>query len=95
MQYASLKLLASRVGVTAIDRKRETVTVKFRPDATIDPAKLARFVSAERGSQFTPDQMLRFTVKAEGARAVLDQLRHVLEQLSELELASTSPSQAG
>jgi len=92
LEYASLKLLASRVGVTAIDRKRETVTLKFRPDATIDPAKLARFVAAERGSQFTPDQMLRLTVKAEGARAVLNQLRHVLEQLTLLELASTSPS---
>jgi transcription-repair coupling factor (superfamily II helicase) len=94
LEYASLKLLASRVGVTAIDRKREIVTMKFRPDATIDPAKLARFVSAERDAQFSPDGMLRFSVKAAGAREILNQLRQVLEQLSEVsELASTSPSQ--
>jgi transcription-repair coupling factor (superfamily II helicase) len=94
LEYASLKLQALRVGVTAIDRKRETVSMKFRPDAAIDPAKLARFVSSEPDSQFTPDQTLRFTMKAEGSRDVLNQLRQVLEQLSEVsELASTSPSQ--
>ena len=89
LEYASLKLLGSRVGVTAIDRKRESVSIKFRPNAAIDPAKLARFVSSERDAQFTPEETLKFAVKAVGAREVLNQLRRVLEQLSEVsELAS-------
>jgi len=94
LEYASLKLLGSRVGVTAIDRKREIVSIKFRANAAIDPAKLARFVSSERDAQFTPDELLRFTVKAVGAREVLHQLRQVIEQLSEFsELAPTSQAQ--
>ena len=89
LEYASLKLLGSRVGVTAIDRKRESVSIKFRSNAAIDPAKLARFVSSEPDAAFTPDETLRFTMKAIGAREVLNQLRRVLEQLSEVsELAS-------
>ena len=82
LEYASLKLLAVRVGVNAIERKRDLVTIKFRSNAVIDPAKLARFVSSQRGSQFTPDGMLKFTLKAVGAREVLDHLRSLLEQLA-------------
>jgi len=33
--------------VTAIERKRDLVTVKFREDAPIDPGKLATFVSSQ------------------------------------------------
>jgi len=82
LDYASLKLLAVRVGVTAIERKREFVTIKFRPNAVIDPAKLARFVSSQRGAQFTPDGMLKFSLKANAAQEVLDHLRTLLEQLA-------------
>jgi len=92
LEYASLKLLALRVGVTGIERKRDLVTVKFRQNAVIDPGKLARFVSSQRGAQFTPDGMLKFSLKAIAAAAVLGQLRTLLEQLAaEIpEAASTS-----
>ena len=42
----SLKLLCMRVGVNAIERKRDFVTFKFRQNAAVDPEQLARFVSA-------------------------------------------------
>ena len=82
LDYASLKLLALRVGVTGIERKRELVTIKFRQNAVIDPGRLARFVSSQRGAQFTPDGMLRFSLKAAAASEVLGQLRNLLEQLA-------------
>jgi len=82
LEYASLKLLAKRVGVTGIERKRELVTIKFRQNAVVDPGKLARFVSSQRGAQFTPDGMLKFTLKALGAVEVLGQLRALLGQLA-------------
>jgi len=88
LDYASLKLLCLRVGVNAIDRKREAVTFKFRQNAAVDPEQLARFVSAQRGAQFTPDGMLRFVVKANAADDVLRALRTVLEQLASEESAS-------
>jgi transcription-repair coupling factor (superfamily II helicase) len=92
LEYAALKLLAVRVGVTQIERKRELVTIKFRQNAVIDPGKLARFVSSQRGAQFTPDGMLKFSLKALVASEVLGHLRNLLEQLAaEIpETASTS-----
>jgi len=70
------------VGVIAIDRKKDSVTVKFRQDAAIDPAKLAQFVSSQKGAQFTPDGMLKLSLKANTAGEVLNQLRTLLEQIA-------------
>jgi transcription-repair coupling factor (superfamily II helicase) len=89
LEYASLKLLAVKVGVIAIERKKDSVTVKFREDAAIDPAKLAQFVSSQKGAQFSPDGMLRFSTKATSAGDALGQLRSLLEQI-----ASGAPQEA-
>jgi len=88
LDYASLKLVCMRVGVNAIERKRDFVTFKFRKNAAVDPEQLARFVSAQRGAQFTPDGMLKFVLKATAAEEVLRALRTVLEQLASAEAAS-------
>ena len=82
LDYASLKLLCMRVGVNAIDRKRDSVTFKFRQNAAVDPEHLAHFVSAQRGAQFTPDGMLKFVLKTAAADEVLRALHTVLEQLA-------------
>jgi transcription-repair coupling factor (superfamily II helicase) len=82
LEYASLKLLAVRVGVMAVDRKRELMTIKFRENAGIDPEKLARFVSSQRGAQFTPDGTLKFALKATAAAEVLTRLHQLLEELA-------------
>jgi len=88
LDYASLKLLCMRVGVNAIERKRDAVTFKFRQNAAVDPEHLARFVSAQRGANFTPDGMLKFALKAGAAEDVLRSLRTVLEQLAAEEASS-------
>ena len=88
LDYASLKLLCMKVGVNAIERKRDTVTLKFQQDASVDPEQLARFVSTQRGAQFTPDGMLKFVLKATAADEVLRALRSILEQLAKAETAS-------
>jgi transcription-repair coupling factor (superfamily II helicase) len=82
LEYATLKLLALRVGTTAIERKRDLVTIKFRQNAEIDPVKLAKFVSSQRGAQFTPDGTLKYVSKAVSPEEVLTQLRGLLEELS-------------
>src|SRR5450755_1905348 len=94
LDYASLKLLCMRVGVNAIERKRDSVTFKFRQNAAVDPEQLARFVGAQRGAQFTPDGMLKFVLKATAADEVLRALRTVLEQLASEESASDVRSEA-
>ncbi len=88
LDYASLKLLCMRVGVNSIERKRDSVTFKFRQSASVDPEQLARFVSTQRGGQFTPDGMLKFVLKPAAAEEVLRALRAVLEQLANAEAAS-------
>jgi transcription-repair coupling factor (superfamily II helicase) len=82
LDYASLKLLAVRVGVISIDRKKDSIAIKFRPNAVIDPGKLAQFVASQKGTQFTPDGMLKFVLKANAPGEVLDQLRSLLDQMS-------------
>ena len=82
LEYAALKLLAMRVGATAIERKRDLVTIKFRQNAEIDPGKLAKFVSSQRGAQFTPDGTLKYLSKAVSPAEVLAQLRGLLDELS-------------
>jgi transcription-repair coupling factor (superfamily II helicase) len=95
LDYASLKLLCMRVGVNAIERKRDSVTLKFQQNAAVDPEQLARFVAAQRGAQFTPDGMLKFVLKATAAEEVLRSLRTTLEQLASAETASAVRSASG
>ncbi len=94
LEYATLKLLAVRVGATGIERKRDVVTIKFRQNAVIDPAKLAQFVSSQRGTQFSPDGMLKFSLNASAAQEVLRRLRTLLEQLAG-EVPQEAPAQTG
>jgi transcription-repair coupling factor (superfamily II helicase) len=90
LDYAELKLVAVRVGVHSIERKRDQVSIKFRQNATVDPERLARFVAAQRGSQFSPDGMLKFTEKSTAAQDVLSRLKQLLEELGTV--ASTTPA---
>ena len=95
LDYASLKLLCMKVGVNAIERKRDSVTLKFQQNAAVDPEQLARFVAAQRGAQFTPDGMLKFILKATPADEVLRALRSILEQLASADTASEVRSATG
>jgi transcription-repair coupling factor (superfamily II helicase) len=91
LRYAALRLQAVQAGVTGIERKRDLVSVRFRQDAPIDAAKLAGFVSSQRGAQFLPDGTLKFPAKGLGARELLEQLQNLLENLFE---QRSSPSVA-
>ncbi|MBV9574738.1 MAG: transcription-repair coupling factor [Acidobacteriales bacterium] len=82
LDYASLKLLAQRAGVTTIERKRDVCSIKFRQNAAVDGEKLARFVSSHRGAQFTPDGTLKFPSKLTHADEVLVELQELLAGLT-------------
>jgi transcription-repair coupling factor (superfamily II helicase) len=92
LEYAALKLLSVAVGVISIERKRDQVSLKFRPNALVDPERLARFVATQRPSQFTPDGVLKFSLKATSADQVLRQLRIVLEELAGAEATAALSS---
>jgi transcription-repair coupling factor (superfamily II helicase) len=82
LEYATLKLMSARVGVTGIERKREQVSIRFRENANVEPERLARFVSSQPGAQFTPAGVLKFNLKVHRAEEVLSQIRNLLDQLT-------------
>ena len=82
LEYATLKLLAQRVGVAAVERKRDLVSIRFTPGASVDAERLARFVADQRGAQFTPAGVLKFFVKTTSAEDVLTRLKQLLQDLS-------------
>jgi len=87
--YASLRMLARQMGVAAIDRKRDEISVKFTANAQVDPSKLARFVASNRGAQFTPAGVLKFAARTSPASELLDRLHKVLGGIaSEPEMAA-------
>jgi transcription-repair coupling factor (superfamily II helicase) len=82
LEYAALKLGAKRIGVSGIDRHRDTVNVKFNEGASIDPEKLMRFVATKKGASFSPQGVLKFTLVATAAEQVLGNLRTMLDSLA-------------
>ncbi|HEY3930413.1 MAG TPA: transcription-repair coupling factor [Candidatus Koribacter sp.] len=83
VEYARLRLIAERIGVAGIDRQRDQISMRFTEKAHIDPEKLAKFVGRTKGAKFTPNGILKFTLKAVGADEVLRGLHTLLQQLSE------------
>ncbi|MGO9441623.1 MAG: transcription-repair coupling factor [Terriglobales bacterium] len=82
LEYARLKLASQRLGVAAIDRRREQVTIRFTQEAAVDPEKLAHFVAGQPGAQFSPNGVLKFSLKATQAEEVLERLKRLLEELA-------------
>ncbi|HEV8525154.1 MAG TPA: transcription-repair coupling factor [Terriglobales bacterium] len=80
--YARLRLLCQRVGVTNIERRREQISIRFSERAAIEPDKLARFVAAQAGAQFSPSGILKFSMKATQPNDILRGLRELLEELA-------------
>ena len=82
LEYATLKLLSQRIGVSQIERKREAVSIRFTEKANVDPERLAQFVAKESGSQFTPAGILKFSLHEKQPEQVLGRLRSLLEELA-------------
>jgi len=82
LEYAALKLTSQRIGVAQIERRRESVNIRFTEKAAVDPERLARFVATEPGSQFTPAGVLKFSLKEKRPEQVLARLKSLLEQLA-------------
>jgi transcription-repair coupling factor (superfamily II helicase) len=82
VQYASLMLLSRRLGISAIDRKKDQITIRFTQQAAIDPELLARFVASERGSQFSPSGILKFPLRGVHPEEVIARLKTLLLELA-------------
>jgi transcription-repair coupling factor (superfamily II helicase) len=82
LEYAGLKLLSQRIGVAQIERRKDAINIRFTEKANVEPDRLAAFVAAEPGAQFTPAGMLKFSLKEKQPHQVLERLNRLLEQLA-------------
>jgi transcription-repair coupling factor (superfamily II helicase) len=86
---SGLKLLCERLGVLSIDRRRDSVTIKFTEQAQVEPERLARFVAQTRGAQFSPGGVLKFNLKSTQPPEIIDQINGLLRELSPEAVAQT------
>ena len=62
-EYASIRLLADRLGIESLDREGQTVVLKFRPDARVDPTRLLRLVHDRGDLTLIPPVTVRLDLR--------------------------------
>jgi transcription-repair coupling factor (superfamily II helicase) len=82
LDYAALKLYSQRLGVAQIERRRDAISIRFTEKTAVAPERLARFVQGEPGAQFTPQGVLRFSLKDKQSEIILTRLKALLESLA-------------
>jgi transcription-repair coupling factor (superfamily II helicase) len=63
-EYAAIRLMADRIGVESIDREAQTVVLKFRPEAKLDPQWLFRVVQQRGDVVLVPPGTLKLDLRA-------------------------------
>jgi transcription-repair coupling factor (superfamily II helicase) len=66
-EYASIRLMADAIGLESVDREGQTVVLKFRPDAKLDPQWLFRVVQERRDVTLVPPAALKLDLRAPAA----------------------------
>jgi transcription-repair coupling factor (superfamily II helicase) len=64
--YARIRVLADRLRVESIDREGHAVVLKFRQDASVDPARLVNLLKKRPDVQMLPPAVLRLDLKHTG-----------------------------
>jgi transcription-repair coupling factor (superfamily II helicase) len=67
-EYASIRLMADRIGLESVDREAQTVVLKFRPDARLDPQWLFRVVQERSDVTLVPPGTLKLDLRAAAPR---------------------------
>jgi transcription-repair coupling factor (superfamily II helicase) len=63
-EYASIRLLADRIGLESVDREGQAVVLKFRPDAKVDPGVLFRVVKERGDLTMLPPTRVKMDLRA-------------------------------
>jgi transcription-repair coupling factor (superfamily II helicase) len=61
-EYASIRLLADAVGLESIDREAQTVVLRFRQDAKVDPTRLFKLVQERGDLTLVPPATLKLSL---------------------------------
>ncbi len=78
-EYASIRILADRIGLESLDREGSSVVLKFRPDAKLDPAWLFRVVQQRGDTILVPPATLKLDLKKSVASKAATQSRPVAQ----------------
>jgi len=68
-EYASIRLLADRIGLESLDREGQIVVLKFRPDAKVDPGVLFRVVKERGDLAMIPPTTVKMDLRSAPAAA--------------------------
>jgi transcription-repair coupling factor (superfamily II helicase) len=66
-EYASIRILADRIGLEAIDRETSLVVLKFRPDARLDPQWLLKVVQSRPDVALQPPATVKLDLRGPAA----------------------------
>jgi transcription-repair coupling factor (superfamily II helicase) len=66
VEYGRIRVAADRLGVETIDREGHAVVLKFRQDASVDPARLVNLLKKRPDVQMLPPAVLRLDLKHTG-----------------------------
>jgi transcription-repair coupling factor (superfamily II helicase) len=69
-EYAAIRLMADRIRVESLDRDGQTVVLKFRPDAKLDPAWLFRLIQQRGDVVLLPPATLKLDLRASDKQTV-------------------------
>ncbi|MGN6592402.1 MAG: transcription-repair coupling factor [Terriglobales bacterium] len=85
LTYARLKLQCRGLGLRALERRgaggKDQLWFRFRPQAGVDPQRIAAMIESRRGASFTPDGTLKLPFAVSGAAAVLAETARLLDAL--------------
>jgi transcription-repair coupling factor (superfamily II helicase) len=69
-EYAGIRVVADHLRLESLDREGQTVVIKFRPDARVDPARLFRLVQERADLTLVPPATVRMDLRAAEERPV-------------------------
>jgi transcription-repair coupling factor (superfamily II helicase) len=84
LEYSGLKTLAEQIGIEAVDRRHNLLSIKFHKETRVDPQRLMATVAKTRGAQFSPAGVLLLPL--DGQTGAGEILRYLGEKLGELKL---------
>jgi transcription-repair coupling factor (superfamily II helicase) len=82
LDYSALKADAEQVGIERVDRRQNTLQIRFHPQTKVDPARLMELVKSLKGAQFSPAGILMLPL--DGLQAPDEILRYIGSQLEQL-----------
>lgn len=80
-RFSSVKNLAKRIGVEAVEKRQGYINVKFHEGARVDLERLMKLIQKTSGAQFTPAGVMRVPVAQVEPGELLDKVEEVLRRV--------------